>query len=100
MNGGRNGGQNHSLAKQIASRDQDQLTPQIKTTNNTSAGVQSTRPGRCLLRPECAIYERRRDRGSANIAVLWEVGLYQGRPGDDGDAACDSDRARGNGNDR
>jgi hypothetical protein len=38
--------------------------------------------------------------GIRNIAVPWEVGLYQGRPGDYGDAACDSDHARGNGNDR
>ena len=41
MDGGRNGGQNHSLPKRIARRDQDQLTAQIKTTNNTSAGVQT-----------------------------------------------------------
>jgi hypothetical protein len=45
MDGGRNGGQNHSLAKRIARRDQDQLAAQIKTTNNASAGVQTLDPG-------------------------------------------------------
>jgi hypothetical protein len=39
MDGGRNGGQNHSLAKRIL-RDQDQLTAQIKP-QNASAGVQA-----------------------------------------------------------
>ncbi len=62
MDGGRNGGQNHRLAKRIGG--ESAAGPLDGDHGTFHFGVQNTRPGWCLLRPESAIYERRRDRGS------------------------------------
>jgi hypothetical protein len=53
MDDGRNGGQNHSLAKRIGGEAR-LISGSDQRQMDSSAGVQYTRPGRCLLRPECA----------------------------------------------
>ena len=60
MDGGRNGGQNHSLAKRIRERDQDQLTAQIKPQINSSPVCKHQTGAVCLLTRVryLAIYER------------------------------------------